>query len=75
MVARYNYSKMPPHCVLDASTVDDALLCFLDRIDSSGHYLPGSLQVVCKFANRWKGAGDNGEFLRLMGVTKSVLTV
>jgi hypothetical protein len=40
----------------------------LDRIDSSGHYERGNLQVVCKFANRWKCASDNGEFKRLISL-------
>ena len=44
---------------------DDALVYSLDRIDSEGHYEEGNLQLVCKFANRWKGAMPNPEFLRL----------
>jgi hypothetical protein len=38
----------------------------LDRIDSSGHYEAGNLQVVCRFINRWKGADQNVQFVRLM---------
>jgi hypothetical protein len=38
----------------------------LDRIDSNGHYELGNLQIVCKFSNRWKGAGDNVVFLNLI---------
>jgi len=38
----------------------------LDRIDSEGHYEPGNLQIVCKFANRWKGADNNAGFLELI---------
>ncbi|WDT85942.1 hypothetical protein [Alteromonas sp. 009811495] len=38
----------------------------LDRIDSDGHYEPGNLQIVCKFANRWKGADNNANFLDLI---------
>jgi hypothetical protein len=38
----------------------------LDRIDSNGHYERGNLQLVCKFANRWKGADDNESFRRLI---------
>lgn len=43
----------------------------LDRIDSSRHYAPGNLQVVCRFANFWKGASDNEEFRRLIRLLKS----
>lgn len=46
--------------------VDDEMKASLDRIDSNGHYEPGNLQVVCKFINRWKGAGQNSHFLTLM---------
>ena len=42
----------------------------LDRIDSSGHYAEGNLQVVCAFINRWKGADDNEEFKRLLKVVR-----
>ncbi len=37
----------------------------LDRIDSNGHYERGNLQIVCKFANRWKGTDDN-ELFRIL---------
>lgn len=43
----------------------------LDRIDSNGHYEKDNLQVVCKFANRWKSASDNGEFKRLIEIIRS----
>lgn len=46
------------------------LLCSLDRIDSNGHYEPGNLQVVCKFANRWKGDGDDARFRSLIALVK-----
>lgn len=45
---------------------DSEMLCSLDRIDSNKHYEYDNLQVVCKFINRWKGAGDNAEFKRLL---------
>lgn len=51
---------------------DDAeMLCSLDRIDSSGHYARGNLQVVCRFVNRWKSDSDDGQFRRLMGLVRS----
>lgn len=50
----------------NSPNVHDEMKASLDRIDSSGHYEPGNLQVVCKFINRWKGAGQNTQFLRLM---------
>jgi len=45
---------------------DDEMKASLDRIDSSGHYEAGNLQVVCRFINRWKGADQNAQFVRLM---------
>lgn len=48
---------------------DDSELCAsLDRIDSDGHYNKDNLQVVCWFANRWKGATPDGEFRRLLAM-------
>lgn len=38
----------------------------VDRIDSEGHYDKGNIQIVCKFANFWKGASDNEEFKELI---------
>ncbi len=52
--------------LLDDDPGDDQLRYSLDRIDSSGHYECGNLQVVCKFINKWKGAMDNEEFKRLI---------
>jgi hypothetical protein len=50
---------------------DPELRASLDRIDSNGHYEEGNLQVVCKFANRWKGDSNNDEFLRLINLLKN----
>ena len=50
---------------------DDALRVSLDRIDSDGHYEPGNLQLVCRFANRWKGDQPDGEFRRLMAMVRA----
>ena len=47
------------------------LRCSLDRIDSMGHYERGNLQIVCKFANRWKGAYDNDIFIDLIGKVRA----
>jgi hypothetical protein len=47
---------------------DHQLHFSLDRIDSSKHYEPGNLQVVCKFVNRWKSTTDNDEFKRLISL-------
>ncbi|WP_375687991.1 hypothetical protein [Pseudooceanicola sp. LIPI14-2-Ac024] len=61
------------HCALTGLPInfnetdgDPEMRASLDRIDSNGHYEPGNLQIVCKFANRWKGADDNAEFRRLV---------
>ena len=55
----------------DGEEDDAELLCSLDRIDSSGHYVAGNLQVVCRFVNRWKGAGADAEFRRLMTLVRA----
>lgn len=44
----------------------------LDRIDSSGHYELGNLQVVCWFANRWKNDGDDSVFRTLIEIVRNV---
>lgn len=49
---------------------DPAMLASLDRIGSGGHYSDGNLQVVCRFANMWKGATPDGEFRRLLGIVR-----
>lgn len=56
---------------LHGSHDDAEMLASLDRIDSSGHYEPGNLQVVCRFVNRWKGADDDDTFRRLLKLLKS----
>jgi hypothetical protein len=50
----------------DEQNGDPEFFCSLDRIDSDGHYEQGNLQVVCRFANRWKGADDDLQFRRLL---------
>lgn len=51
---------------------DKNLLPSLDRIDSSGHYELGNLQVVCQFINFWKGDADNTEFQRLLMIVRGI---
>ncbi len=60
---------------LDEVNGDPAMFASLDRIDSSGHYAPGNLQVVCRFANFWKGASDNVEFRRLIESIRSSVSI
>ena len=43
----------------------------LDRRDSNGDYVPGNLQVVYQFINRWKSAGTEGDFLELLDAVKA----
>lgn len=49
---------------------DPDLLCSLDRIDSDGHYDVENLQVVCRFANRWKSNSQDDHFKRLLNITR-----
>lgn len=49
---------------------DPAMLCSLDRIDSSKHYETGNLQIVCRFVNKWKSASNDAEFRRLIAVLR-----
>ncbi|MGJ9420146.1 hypothetical protein ACHAC9_20690 [Massilia sp. CMS3.1] len=58
----------------NASVFDDEMKASLDRIDSSGHYERGNLQVVCRFINRWKGADPNAQFLSLMDALRKYWT-
>ena len=46
--------------------VDKNLRPSVDRIDSSGHYEYGNLQIVCQFVNFWKGDSENEEFKQLL---------
>jgi len=55
---------------LDGQYDDAELLPSLDRIDSDGHYEAGNLQVVCRFANRWKNDDKDDNFRRLIGVVR-----
>jgi hypothetical protein len=50
---------------------DDQLLASLDRIDSAGHYEHGNLQVVCRFANKWKSDSHTDEFVRLLALVRN----
>ena len=49
---------------------DASLQPSVDRIDSSRHYEPGNLQIVCRFVNFWKADGDNDEFKRLLMIVR-----
>jgi hypothetical protein len=57
--------------VLDSFEGDSELRCSLDRIDSNGHYERINLQVVCKFAKRWKGASEDESFRKLIGAVRA----
>ena len=56
---------------LDEKNGDPAMFASLDRISSSGHYVAGNLQVVCRFANFWKGSSEDVEFKRLIEIIRS----
>lgn len=51
---------------------DKNLLPSVDRIDSSGHYESGNLQLVCRFVNFWKQDSDDEEFRRLLLLVRGV---
>jgi hypothetical protein len=55
---------------LPSENWDIQLAPSLDRIDSSGHYEKGNLQIVCRFINFWKGSADNEEFRRLLSLVR-----
>lgn len=57
---------------MDEQHGDKELFCSLDRIDSDGHYEKGNLQIVCRFANRWKSNSDDEEFRRLIKCVRSL---
>jgi hypothetical protein len=46
------------------------MMMSLDRVDSSLGYVRGNLQLTCWFANRWKGASDNGGFIQLINMIR-----
>jgi hypothetical protein len=54
----------------DGDEDDKEMLCSLDRIDSNGHYEKDNLQIVCRFANRWKNNSDDQQFRRLIDVLR-----
>ncbi len=54
----------------DGDYDDASLLCSLDRIDSSGHYEAGNLQIVCRFINQWKSDQEDHEFQRLLRLVR-----
>jgi hypothetical protein len=63
------------HCKLtgvamDMTSKDGDLAPSLDRIDSNGHYEPSNLQVVARFANRWKSDDTDANFHRLLTLVK-----
>jgi hypothetical protein len=55
---------------LQAAGPDDQLRPSLDRIDSSGHYEAGNLQVVARFINFWKQAIPDAEFRRQLAMVR-----
>ena len=59
---KYEYSK---------GKIDRMMTVSLDRIDSNAGYIPGNLQLVCHFANMWKGARDNDRFIDLIGTIRA----
>jgi len=59
--------------VLHFEGPDSQLRPSLDRIDSSGHYESGNLQVVARFINFWKRDTEDSEFRRLLAIVRGEL--
>ena len=55
----------------DKECEDKEMWASLDRIDSSGHYTPDNVQIVCRFMNRWKGADDDALTRRLIAAVRA----
>jgi hypothetical protein len=55
----------------DGECEDKEMLASLDRIDSTGHYTPENVQLVCRFINRWKGADNEALTRRLISVLQN----
>jgi hypothetical protein len=51
---------------------DKNLLPSADRLDSSGHYEAGNLQIVCQFINFWKSDSNNESFKRLLMLVRGM---
>lgn len=51
---------------LDPNVTEGDLTPSLDRIDSTGHYHPDNVQIVARFANRWKSADTDENFKTLL---------
>ncbi len=59
---------------MDTTDVEHECLVSLDRITSDGHYSASNLQLVCSFANRWKGTSDHAHMTRLLQLVRAVET-
>ncbi|VVT31153.1 conserved hypothetical protein [Rhizobium sp. EC-SD404] len=62
---RCKITGLPMH-LHGSDDCDSDMLVSPDRIDSSGHYAIGNMQLVCRFINFWKMAQDNNRFLELL---------
>lgn len=60
---------------MDMSGEDGDLAPSLDRIDSAGHYEPANIQIVARFANRWKSDDTDANFQRLLALVGDARTV
>lgn len=47
------------------------MIVSVDRIDSDRHYSPDNLQLTCWFANRWKEATPNDDFIDLLSLVRT----
>ena len=59
---------------LDDKGGDPQMRASLDRIDSTGQYAAGNLQIVCRFANFWQGKSQDQECQRLVRIVMRAQT-
>lgn len=59
----------------DQECDDKEMWVSVDRIDSSAHYTPDNIQLVCRFINRWKGADEDVLVRRLLDSLRGEISI
>jgi hypothetical protein len=57
--------------LLDDDEGSEEFRLSVDRIDSDGDYDPSNLQLLCQFANFWKGNSNDTRFKELIAILKA----